>query len=894
MDPRSLENSPPQNPSGSRYPWYIHLFGGYVLTGAFSWLLVSDIYRRSAQRRMAVILIAINTLVLATMIGATMRLEMAWWRLNSLSMAFNLVWSLSAWLFQYFRFGPAQRRYDPTQWRHWVSPLLIGVLLGLGYSVTTTVMPAIGEHIAVLRDGQTATRSVVLWDFFRNLLPGLLMGLLSGLWWVGQRRFTVSHVVSFLAGLALFFISQTLTFTVAALLINGGSASSLNILAKESWALVPGRLHGWQHFMDAIGHYNFIGVVVVGMIFGAPGRIRDFLKRSAVIIPLLLLLVFCFSFSTQTGWMMFQDHIINQMASPDNQKRASAFDQLSLMLARYPNHAQWPHLAARLADYRYSQGDVEISRNLHQQILDRFSDYKQWHVQTAMSRAILATPDFGKPSSGPRLSIPMVNYQDYLTRNWMALLAAVRYWETEETPISELFIRLRDISMNENAIKLPKLTGLAEMDDAATALGYDLTILPADAETSRKLLEAGLPVVLPVYQTFYLIYGFDDSRGIVQALCFGQLSQKTKSLAVKEARDILMMAPGGNGETEAQLKRIRLEADCMWHLDQWRTGRLNDAAPWMAAIHPKKMRPEIATALGCPEHDLYRSHRGYLAAMIALNYFDNADPINCIRWAQIARRHIDAPFVYQTAYLGAELWRHRTERIGTAFQLEEKFAALGAVNRYLQTASVQEFLQTAKERFNADLDAGRVNWPIRRRLLWLLERSDPQQRAQMISLLRENVSTNPADANQWHLLADLYAIEKNSAARAQALSQAWSADPYDATTALAWAGALVRLDEPAQAERVLNDIDSAKVHHEADYPFCLGVVAEWKHQPRKALRYYAQAIDLCRYRPEYFLHYGRLLKAQGDSDAAQKALIWAARIDAGDVIRKQVQYVLKQ
>ena len=109
-----------------------------------------------------------------------------------------------------------------------------------------------------------------------------------------------------------------------------------------------------------------------------------------------------------------------------------------------------------------------------------------------------------------------------------------------------------------------------------------------------------------------------------------------------------------------------------------------------------------------------------------------------------------------------------------------------------------------------------------------------------------------------------------------------------------WAGALVRLDEPAQAERVLNDIDSAKVHHEADYPFCLGVVAEWKHQPRKALRYYAQAIDLCRYRPEYFLHYGRLLKAQGDSDAAQKALIWAARIDAGDVIRKQVQYVLKQ
>jgi tetratricopeptide (TPR) repeat protein len=872
----------------------VHLFGGYALTGAFCWLLTADIYRRSGQRRMAAILFGINTLIFAAMIGSTMQLEMAWWRLDSMTMALNLVWALSAWLVQYFRFGPARRRYDPAQWRRWLSPLFIGILLGLGYSISAAVMPAIGDRIAALEDGQTAMRSVVLWDFFKNLLPGLVVGLLAGAWWAGQRRFTVSHVVCFLTGIALFFTSQSLAFGLVTLLINGGSIASLHMFANDAWSLVPGRLHGWQRLIDTIGDYNYIAFVPVGMLFGTHGRIRDFLKRSAVVVPSLVLLALSFSFSTQTGWMMLQGHIIHRTASPDDQERASAFDLLSLMLARYPDHAQWPHLAARLADFHYSQGDFEIARNLHQRIFDRFSDSNRWHVQAAMSRAILAESKFGQPSKGPRLSIPMVNYQNYLSRNWMALLAAVRYWEAEETPISELFIRLRNISKNDDAIKLPKLTGLAELDDAASALGYDLTILPAGAEASRRLVEAGLPVILPVYQTFYLLYGFDDSRGVVQALCFGQLSQKTKSLAVKEAQDVLMLETEGKRQTKDQLMRIRREADCMWHLDQWCAGRLKDAAPWMAVVHPDKMRPKIAAALGRDAHDLYRIHRGHLAAMIALNYFDNADPINCIRWAGIAGRHIDAPYIYQTAHLGAELWRHRTERIGMAFQLEEKFAALGEVNRYLQIAAVREFLQAANERFKADLDAGRINWPIRRRLLWMLDRNDPRQRTQMISLLRENVSTNPADADQWRLLTDLYAIDENTAARAQTLSQAWSAAPHDTTTALAWASTCVRLNDLAQAELILKNIDVSKVRHKAEYPFCLGAVAEWKQQPRKALRYYAQAIDMCRYRPEYFLRYGRLIKAQGDSDAARKALTWAARIDGGDLVRKQAENVLKQ
>ena len=754
-------------------------------------------------------------------------------------------------------------------------------------------MPAIGLRVAALRHGETAVRSLVLWQFFSGLPLGLAVGLMAGAWWAGDRPFAVSHIISFLAGIFLIFVTQTVLIGIFTLIINGSDVSNLARLSGGAWALVPGRLHGWPRFLGGIHNFAYIGLVPLGMLFGAANRIRDFLKRSALVVPLVILLSLSFSFFSQTGWTLIQGRIIHQTDAADDQGRASACHWLRVLLARYPNHAQWPHLAARLADFHYSRGEFNISRQLRQQIIDRYADSNRWQVQVEMSRAILASPLFGKPTGHQtRLSIPMVNYQDYLSQNWMALLATVRYWQAEATPVSELFIRLRDISESDEKIKLPKLTNLADLDDAASALGYELTLLPADVETTKALLKAGLPVLLPVYQTFYLVYGYDESRGVIQSLCFGQLSAKTRSQAVKEAQEVLMLEAEGKGRSKDQLTRIRREAQCMWHQDQWRTGRLKDATPWMAVLLPSHDRGKIAAALGRDVQRLTTDHRGLLAAMIALNYFDDADPVNCIRWAQIASRNIDAPLVYQAAHLGAELWRHRAERIGTAFQLEKQFDTLDEVDRYLHDASVQQFLKTAAERFARDQSAGRLNWPIRRRLLWLLDRNAPQQRAQMVKLVQANVATNPADADQWRLLANLYAQDENSAARSQALAQASSADPYDADTALAWAGACVQLNDPAQAEEILARVDPAKVRRKAEYQFCRAVVAEWKKQPRAALRYYARAIDMCRYRPEYFLRYGRLLLAQGETAAAKKALTWAERIDGMGTVRQAAQKAL--
>jgi hypothetical protein len=862
-------------------PWYAHLIGGFALTGAWCWLLVAGLCCHNGRRRLGGMLVGVNVIILAAMIWAALRMEMPWWRLESLVIAVNVVWSLSAWLLQYHWFGLAPRRYRPEEWRHWVVPVATGVLLGAGLAVSLTVTSAVSQRFVALYAGDAQVRSSVLWQFFVHLPAGLGIGLLIGAWWAGNRRFTVSHVVSFLAGIIVVIAAESAVFGIFALIVHGGDTVSLQMLANDAWNLLPGPQQGWRRVLQSHSDFRFISWIPVGMLFGAPWRIRDFLKRGVVVVPLMVLLGVSFSFLSQEGWRIIQGQVVYQTTSPRADHRQAAYDWLSVLLARYPDHAQWPHLAARLADYRYTQGETEASRRIYQQIVHRYAHTNQWKIQVARSRSILSSPSFEALSQGPGLRIPVVDYQDYLTQNWMALLSAVRYWEGDGTRPSDLLIRLREISQSEDAIRLPKLTGLADLDDAAAGLGYGLTILPGDPQMARKLIDAGIPVLLPVYHTYYLIYGFDDCRGVVKSLCFGQLSEKCKSLAVKEAKEILMLESPEQGPDNGRLARIALEADCIWHLDQWQTGRLGDAAPWMAVIHPRDGRRKVAAALGESETELFHAHRGRLAAMIALSYFDKADPVNCIRWAQIASRYIEDPLVWHAAHLGDKLWRDRDRRIGAALPLKERFAVLNGPDRFMASADVRIFLNEARERFAADLSGGRLSWAVRQRLLGLLDRHDDRQRQEMIALIEADLATNPADASRWRLLAALHALDDHPAARAQALAEAWSAAPQDYSTALSWARTCIQLDDPAKAEHILNQIEPAAVSQEADYAFCLAAVAEWRQQPRKALKYYAQAIDQCRYRAEYFLRYGRLLMAQGDTVAAKKALEWAARIVSG-------------
>ncbi|MEJ2660764.1 MAG: hypothetical protein P8Z73_08595 [Desulfobacteraceae bacterium] len=865
----------------AHFPWYAHLVGGYALTGAWCWLLVASLFWRNGRRRLGGALVAVNVIFLVAVIWAALRMEVSWWRLESFIFGLNLAWSMSAWLLQYRCFGPAPRRYRPMQWRLWVVPLATGVLLGAGLAVSMTVTSAVSERFVSLYAGDAPGRSSVLWKFFSHLPAGLGLGLLIGAWWAGCRAFRLSHVVSFLAGIIVVVLGESALFGIFTLIVHGGDTTSLQMLANDAWSLVPGHLQGWRRVIQFHSDARFVAWIPVGMLFGAPGRIRDFFKRAAVVAPLVILLCMSFSFLSQGGWRIIQGQVLYQTTSPQARHRQAAFDWLRVLLARYPDHAQWPHLAARLADYCYTHGARETSRALHRQIVHRYGHTNQWKIQADISRSILASPFFGSPSKGPGLRIPVVDYQDYLTQNWMALLSTVRYWEGDDTRPSDLLIRLREISQSEDTIRLPKLTDLGDLDDAAAGLGYGITILHGDPRTARSLIEAGIPVLLPVYHTFYLIYGFDDSRGVVKSLCFGQLSEKCKSLAVKEVQEILMLESKGQGRTNDRLARIALEADCLWHMDQWKTGRLADAAPWMAVIHPPDGRRAVAAALGGHEPELLRTHRGRLAISIALSYLDKADPVNCIRWARLASRYIDDPLVQHAAHLGDTLWQYRYQRIGSVLALNERFAVLNGVDRFMTSPDVRIFLDQSREQFAADLAEGRLSWRVRWRLLGLLDRHDARQRKLMISVIEADLAANPAEASQWRRLADLHALDDHPAARAQALAKAWSAAPQDYSTALAWARTCVLLDDPGKAEQILNQIDPTAVSREADYDFCLAAVAEWRHQPRKALQYYARAIDKCRFRAVYFQRYGQLLMAQGDTVAAQKALDWAARIVSG-------------
>jgi hypothetical protein len=610
------------------YPWYVHLIGGYALTGAFCWFLVAGCFWHRRRHLAVAALISVNAMLLAIMVWAALRLEMSWWQLESVSLGLNLAWSLSAWLVQYRLFGPAPRRYHLAEWRHWRIPLITGALLGAGLAVSITVMPAVGERISAMYREGAALHHSVLWQFFKTLPLGLAFGLLVGTWWAGCRRFTANQVVSFLAGVAVVLAAETVFFGIFSLIIHGSDMANLRMLSGDAWALDPGPRHGWRQILTKISEFDYIALIPLGICFGAPTRGRDFLKRCAIIVPLLLLLGLPLSLYSEASWTLIQGRLIHETTSPRPHPRDVAFDWLRVLLARYPDHAQWPYLASRLADHDYCRGDIQAARRLHQQIIDRFSDFNQWKTQVALSRSILGSPLFGDPPQGPRLTIPMISGQDYLTQNWMALLTAVRYWQGDAEPVSELLIRLRDVSKNDEQIKLPKLTGLADLDDAAAGLGYEVTLLPADPQGARSLIEAGIPVLLPVYETFYLVYGFDDSRRLVKAYGFGQLSGETRSLAVKETQEVLMLEAEGHGRSKDQLARIRREADCMWSLGQWQNGRLADASPWMAVIHPVDGRQAVAQALGQDVNLLSKAHHGRLAAQIALTYFDNV-PIRC-------------------------------------------------------------------------------------------------------------------------------------------------------------------------------------------------------------------------------------------------------------------------
>jgi tetratricopeptide (TPR) repeat protein len=877
-----------KEPNASKYPWYVYLIGGYSLTGLFSWYLLARQFWIHRRRQAAACVLGINIAIFAVIYWSAFKANVAWWRLETSFLVFNLAWSFSAWCTQYKLYGPCQRRLNVHQWKKWLTPLAIAIAIGASISVAINLMPAISQRFSATYAEGMAPRSLVLWKFFTGLPVGLSMGALLGLWWAGERRFSTSHITSFLFGLCLVAAAQIPVYALWLFLVHGADKVSLNMLAQETWKLVPYGTGGWRQFLIMLDKFDYIGFVVVGLLFGAPDRIRAFLKRAAVVIPIIVVFTLPLMLFAQEGWKLIQGQIVYQLASPVQKHRDSAFSWLEVMLKRFPNHSNWPYLALRLADYRNEKGEIDASRKYYQEIIHRFGNDNEWKAIADKSRAIVAAPKFGQKTHGKQLAIPVASYQTHLTQNWMALMSILRYLNGPQIPESDIAIHLMDISKSEDRIDLPKLTDLADLDDAAISMGYEVLIMPSDPDTAKRLIENDIPVLLPVFRSFYLLYGFDDSRSVIKAYCFGQLSSKVKHRVANEVSEILLVEAEGKGESEKRIRRIALEAQCEWPLSQWEENAFSDAAPLMAVVYTVDRQPGIDRILGnTPEFNKQR-HGGYLAALIGLSFANRGDPMACFQWAQKGAQMVGGSFPLHVAYIGQSLWETRTRNIGVNIGLMDKFTVLSEPVAFFNAPSTAAFAKQARERFSQDLKSGQVPWNIRSALISLLDHTDPEQRAQLIELVQYDLTRHPSNKKQWHRLADLYALEGDMQAMSKALMGACSAGKWDAKAKLSLAAAYVKAGRVDRVEELLKRIDPQKVPYEADYPYCLGVVAEAKGRVKAALRHYETAIDLCRYRPDYHLRYAKLLiMDQGYSDAAQKALVWAARIDSDNKIREE-------
>lgn len=890
---RASEKGDKLGPKGSKYPWYVYLIGGYSLTGLFAWYLMAQQFWYRNRRPLAAGVIGLNAAILVAVYWLAMKVNITWWRFETVLLVFNLAWSISAWCTQRWVYGPCERRLMTDQWKKWLTPMVVAMTLGAAVVVVTNILPAVGERFTAMYTEGASPRSLVLWEFFHNLPMGLFIGALIGLWWAGERHYTTRHISAFLFGICLVAVVQLPTYTLFIYLVHGANFGQ-TMLNGDAWELVPYGSDGLRNFLITLGKFDYGGILVVGLLFGAPDRIRLFFKRAAVIIPMITILSLPMLLFSQEGWKLIQGQIVYQLSSPEQHHRDTAFSWLEVMLNRFPNHSNWPYLALRLADDQYEKGDIGGSQKHYNEIIERFGKHNEWKDVADKSRAMLSSPNYGKKQQGKSLKIPLVSYQSHLTQNWMALLSNLRFLNGPQIPESDITIRLMDISNSEHRIDLPNLSDLADLDDAARSLDYEVLLMPSSPDTARRLIENDIPVLLPVFRTFYLLYGFDDAARVVKAYCFGQLSAKLKHRATDEATEILMLEAEANGDSEKRNQRIAQEAQCQWPYDQWKEKAFTDAAPLMAVIYPKERQPLVDRVLGnTTQYNTQRS-QGYLAALIGLSFAHRGDPMNCLQWARRGAQRVSASMPLHVAHVGQSLWATRTRKIGASIGIEKKFSVLDAPVAFFDDASTVAFAEQARERFTLDLQAGNVPWNIRHMLVSLLDQTDPKQRAQIIELVQYGLARHPSDRKQWLRLVSLYELEGDLDAVSTALEGACSAGKWDVKTQLSLAAVYTRMGRMDRVRDLLKHMDPQKVSYEADYPYCLGAVAEADGRAKAALGHYANAIDMCRYRPDYHLRYAKLLMDQGDSGGAEKALAWAARIDSGEIIRKEAMELLSK
>jgi tetratricopeptide (TPR) repeat protein len=240
-------------------------------------------------------------------------------------------------------------------------------------------------------------------------------------------------------------------------------------------------------------------------------------------------------------------------------------------------------------------------------------------------------------------------------------------------------------------------------------------------------------------------------------------------------------------------------------------------------------------------------------------------------------------------------WQSREKKVKIQLPFQDQFPELKSIQQTFDAPENAAFMDEARQTFETAFKEGALPYFLLDAFeRTLLPPADPKDRGLWMQLGMMRVALDPRDTRGWKTLADVYEQTQDLSGMIMALTGLTNSDPLDFNAKLDLATALVLSGEHAKAEQIMKVIDIERVRFNGDYPFCRGAIAEWKSNPGEALKYYKRAIEMRRYKPAYHLYYGRLLLAEGQRAEAEKALRWAARIDAEGHIKREAEQLLSE
>lgn len=859
------------------FPWYVHIIGGWSIGAIFPWYLTCKQFYYKKQKRTVWMLMGGLILLYGLFSYASLTAPLPWDKLLAGFLAVNIILSLCAWAAQRKYFGAAPKRYFIHEWKNWIAPILIAVIFGVGYAVTISLFPLIGDRLELYQARDLLAKKVILWDFFHNVPYSLIFSIPIGIWWAGERdRFTIANVLSYILGIILFSLILSSMASLFYFILSGGQLS----VNQTSWQVLSNDLSVFKKILVFLETQDYSTYFLVPLLLGTVVKTGDFFKRTLTVFPLLTVIFLFLSFYSPEFWQYYQNQIYYDMSSEDPQQREKSHNRAVVMLNRFPEHEGWPEIAITLAGYYYQEKEYETAEKLYRKIAKRTQNSPQWYRQAAIAEAALASPDFANENSISMLTVPPLRYESYMTNNWMALLRNMRYYEGNQISETDTLIKLKEISEKDEKIDLSPMPTLAELDSNATSLGYSVLIVPSELSTIKELLHAGYPVIQPIKHSFSLLSGIDESRSLITGATYEHILYFLKESDKEGIPDDSFLSEEENSFDAGTKTRIDLLAYTEIPFSFWQHPRQKDHGALMAVVFPPEELEKIGTLLGGNKEALLQQSKARLLALIGLNAVKCGDIVGAVNWAERSYALQNEPFPLHVAHLATLLWQSRDKRIESRLQLEKHLPALTSIDLFLNEEPRRSFLRRAKEQFYDDLENNRINWMIRQQCKDFLDRSDPRERQRLIALSKMNVQSEPDSRADWLFLTGLYEWEKNKDEMISGYRNALAAAPWDNEIALKLAYLYIQKEHYDNAQKLIKKLKPKTIRYQPDYYYCLASIAQWKNDHEKAGKYYEKAIKMRRYDRNYHLGYAKLLEKTGENmKKAEQLRSWVARLD---------------